>query len=134
MVGVGRIEERLRANLPPNVELLGWLPREALTALYGRAAGFVHVGEEDFGISMVESLASGTPVIALGRGGAVDIVRPDVDGVLIDDPDLDALRAAITTAAERDWDTDALVARSREFSTQRFVERFEAHLRGFGVR
>lgn len=134
MVGVGRLGDRLRANLPPNVELRGWLPRAELTELYARAAGFIHVGEEDFGISMVEALAAGTPVVALSRGGAVDIVRPDVDGILIDDPELAALRAAIVTTAERAWDAETLVARAREFSTQRFVERFEDHLRSLGVR
>ena len=71
MVGVGPLERSLRASLPANVELRGWVSRDELRSLYGRAAGFVHVAEEDFGIAMVEALASGTPVVALDAGGAM---------------------------------------------------------------
>ena len=85
MVGVGPLERSLRRNLPPNVELRGWVEREELARLYGRASGFIHVGEEDFGITMVEALAAGAPVVALDAGGARDIVRNGVDGVLIED-------------------------------------------------
>ncbi len=60
MVGIGPLEQRLRARLPPNVELRGWLSRSELRELYARASGFIHIGEEGFGISMVEALASGT--------------------------------------------------------------------------
>ena len=70
---------------------------------------------------------------AARRGSAGTSSATGIDGVLIDEPELDALRAAIVTTADREWDTDALVARAREFSTQRFVERFEAHLRALGV-
>jgi len=115
MVGVGPLEEKLRANLPPNVELLGWVSREELARLYGRAQGFngraqgfVHIGEEDFGITMVEALTAGTPVVALNAGGARDIVRDSLDGVLIQRAELHELRQAVRTLADREWDPAAL--------------------------
>ena len=95
MVGVGPLEKSLRETLPDNVELLGWLSREELARRYERAAGFIHVGEEDFGITMAESLAAGTPVIALDGGGARDIVRPGEDGLLIPDAEPETIRAAV---------------------------------------
>ena len=61
MVGTGPLEGALRRNLPPNVELLPWLSRQELVERLGRASGFVHVGEEDFGIAMVEALSYGMP-------------------------------------------------------------------------
>ena len=128
MVGVGPLEGRLRKQLPANVELLGWVPREELAALYARASGFIHVGEEDFGISMVEALAAGTPVIALDAGGARDIVRADVDGVLIERPELDELRAAVRAVAQRSWDPQTLRSRALEFSADRFLEQMRAWL------
>ena len=126
MVGVGPLEQALRERLPPNVELHGWFPRDELARLYARCGGFVHVGEEDFGITMVEALASGTPVVALGAGGARDIVRPGVDGVLVDTAKPEAIREAVRRVAEERWDAGSLAARAREFSRQRFVERLRS--------
>jgi glycosyltransferase involved in cell wall biosynthesis len=123
MVGVGPLEQRLRASLPRNVELRGWVSREELLGLLGRACGFVHVGEEDFGISMVEALAAGAPVVALNAGGARDIVRPGTDGVLIDRAEIAALRSAIRSVAGSSWDAGALHARALDFSAERFLER-----------
>ena len=128
MVGVGPLEARLRKLLPANVELHGWLPRAALTDLYGRASGFIHVGEEDFGISMVEALAAGTPVLALDAGGARDIVRPGTDGVLIERPRPDDLRAGIRAVAEGSWDPQTLRDRALGFSTGRFLQQMRTWL------
>jgi len=121
MVGVGPLEEKLRASLPPNVELRGWMTRAELVALYARTSGFIHVGEEDFGISMVEALAAGTPIVALDRGGARDIVRPGSDGVLVDTPDVASVRAAVRQVAEERWDRDSLAAQAGTFSRARFT-------------
>ena len=129
MVGVGPLDARLRSILPPNVELNGWVPPEELARLYGTSSGFVHVAEEDFGISMVEALAAGTPVVALNRGGARDIVRHGEHGILIERADVDEIRRAVREVAARDWDLETLVARARTFSRERFLDRFGAHVR-----
>ncbi len=111
MVGVGPLEDELRAGLPHNVELLGWLPRDRLARLFAQAGGFIHVGEEDFGISMVEALAAGTPVLAADHGGARDIVRPGRDGALISDPtDPEQIRAGVQGLAGRSWERGAAPA------------------------
>jgi glycosyltransferase involved in cell wall biosynthesis len=128
MIGVGPMRDLLRTRLPPNVELLDWVGREELVRLFGHSCGFIHVGEEDFGISMVEALASGTPVIALSRGGATDIVRPGIDGVLIEHTDPGSLQDAIRRVAESSWDRFALVERAQLFGRTRFVEQMRAHL------
>jgi glycosyltransferase involved in cell wall biosynthesis len=141
MVGVGPLESSLRAGLPPNVDLRGWVSRDELRRLYGRADGFVHIAEEDFGIAIVEALASGTPVVALNAGGARDIVRSGIDGALVDRAEIDSLRAAIRSVADSSWDPAALRARALEFSSERFLERMREWLeetsrvvRGHGIR
>ena len=128
MVGIGPLERALRRRLPPNVTLRGWLSRAELASLYARASGFVHVGEEDFGIAMVEALGSGTPVLGLARGGALDIVRNGVDGVLLERPEVELVRAGLHQLAAGGWDRDVLVARAREFSRQRFLDQFGGYL------
>lgn len=128
MVGIGPQEAELRASLPPNVELRGWISREELVDLYRGAAGFLHVGEEDFGISMVEALAAGAPVIALNAGGARDIVRDGVDGILVSEPTPASLRHAVERLAAEEWDRAALVQRAAEFSREHFVARMRALL------
>jgi glycosyltransferase involved in cell wall biosynthesis len=124
MVGIGPQEDELRAMLPPNVELRGWISREELVDLNRQAAGFIHVGEEDFGITMVEALAAGAPVIALDAGGARDIVRDGVDGALIESPPtVAALRAAVERVAGEDWNREQLIERAAEYSRERFSSR-----------
>jgi glycosyltransferase involved in cell wall biosynthesis len=128
MVGVGPLEQELRARMPPNVELRGWLPRAELAELYAGTGGFVHVGEEDFGISMVEALGSGTPVVALARGGSLDIVRDGVDGVLVEAAEPATIRGAVHAVATRDWDRRSLAVRATLFSRETFLERLSEHL------
>jgi glycosyltransferase involved in cell wall biosynthesis len=123
MVGIGPREQALRAMMPPNVELRGWMERDELERLYEGASGFVHVGEEDFGITMVEALAAGSPVIGLARGGARDIVRDGVDGILLEDATVESIRAAVRAVAEREWDPAALAERARTFAQPHFIER-----------
>ena len=123
MVGIGPLEGRLRTSLPPNVELLSWIPRQRLAELYAQATGLLHVGEEDFGLTMVEALASGTPVVALRAGGALDIVRDGVDGVLIEEPTVAGVQGGIRRLLDAKWDPEHLVLRSADFSPAVFSTR-----------
>lgn len=116
MVGVGPLEERLRATKPPNVTVRGWVPRDELATLFARSSGFIHVGEEDFGITMVEALASGTPVLALDRGGAHDIIRPGIDGEHVHETSAASIADGVLRLSARRWNAAALCARAERFS------------------
>jgi glycosyltransferase involved in cell wall biosynthesis len=126
MVGVGPLAERVAAQAPPNVTVRGWLERDELADLYAGASAFIHVGEEDFGITRVEARAAGLPVVALDRGGSRDIVRDGRHGVLIGEASEAALRAALERCAATTWDPAALAAQASRFSRERFVEGFRA--------
>ncbi len=130
MVGVGPLHDRIAAAAPANVEVRGWVDRKELVGLFENAPAFLHLGEEDFGMSMVEALAAGTPVIGLDRGGARDIVRDGIDGVLLSDASPAAVRAAVDRVMARSWDRDALAARASQFSRAVFARAFSAHVRG----
>jgi glycosyltransferase involved in cell wall biosynthesis len=106
----------------PNIEFCGRVTDEELRELYARCRAFLMPGEEDFGITAVEALASGKPVIALGRGGALETV-PDYGGVLYRDATDEGLRAAIEQweAREQDCDPRALQSWATRFSEAEFA-------------
>jgi glycosyltransferase involved in cell wall biosynthesis len=127
-----RTLKRLAGN---NVEFCGRVADDDLRDLYAQAAALLMPGEEDFGMTMVESLASGKPVIALGRGGAMEIVAEGC-GVLYESPTEVSLAEAL-----RCFDRIAallkplqLQQRALEFSEAAFERRFRevVHRRSAG--
>jgi glycosyltransferase involved in cell wall biosynthesis len=80
---------------PPNVRFLGNVDEEGLIDLYARSEGFLTTAiDEDFGITPVEAMASGKPVIATKEGGYLETVIEGYTGLLIS-PDVDAIRQAV---------------------------------------
>lgn len=75
IVGTGPQEAELRKMAGPSIEFLGWTDDDALADLYSRCKAFIFPGEEDFGITPLEAMASGRPVIAYARGGTLETVR-----------------------------------------------------------
>lgn len=75
VIGDGPEAEKIRAKAAPNVRLMGYQSNEVLCDYMQRAKAFVFAAEEDFGITPVEAQACGTPVIAFGKGGALETVR-----------------------------------------------------------
>jgi len=80
VIGDGPEWEKVCAHQAPNIELLGYQPFDVLNARMQGARGFVFAAEEDFGITPVEAQACGTPVIAFGKGGALETVRSPEQG------------------------------------------------------
>lgn len=76
VIGDGPEREKINriASGHANIELLGYQTADMLANYMGRARAFVFAAEEDFGIALVEAQACGTPVIAFGRGGALETV------------------------------------------------------------
>lgn len=99
VIGDGPEWEKAKAVHAPNVTLLGYQPFKVLKQHMQQAKGFVFAAEEDFGITPVEAQACGTPVIAYGRGGALETVRGlDAErptGVFFDEQSADAIVAAV---------------------------------------
>lgn len=124
IAGAGPEYRSLRALASPNIEFLGRVGDDELRGLYARCRAFLLPGEEDFGITPVEALASGKPVIALARGGALETV-PDFGGVFYHTPDPDALEDAIRRldALEQSTRPEELQSWSRQFSEEVFREK-----------
>jgi glycosyltransferase involved in cell wall biosynthesis len=112
----------LKRLAAPNIEFCGRVTDENLRELYARCRAFLMPGEEDFGMTAVEALASGKPVIALGRGGALETV-PCCGGVLYRDATDEGLRDAIAQwdAREQNIDPRALQTWAAKFSEAEFI-------------
>lgn len=121
IAGDGPSYRALKRIAKPNIEFCGRVPDDQLRDLYAHASAFLMPGEEDFGITMVEALASGKPVIALGRGGATEIVTEGC-GVLYDAPSEAALEQAL-------WRFDLIRGRDllRDSPAQRSLDRLAGH-------
>ncbi len=132
VVGDGPEFRALKRIAAANVEFCGRTSDEELRELYARCRAFLMPGEEDFGITAVEALASGKPVIALGRGGVVETVpvADPVGGLLYGEPTEQALRDAIETwdRREREVIPQALQAYAAKFSESEFAAKMRAIL------
>ena len=126
VVGEGRERESLERLARDNVAFTGRVDEATKRELMSTARGFIFPAEDDFGIVCVEALASGAPVVALSKGGAREIVRDDVDGVLVDEPDPERFAAAVEEVEARRWDPQALRTSARRFDVSRFEQRIRA--------
>jgi len=94
VIGEGPTRARLASRAGPSVSFLGWQPDHVIRSHYRSARALLFPGEEDFGIVPIEAMATGCPVIALGRGGVAENVDARV-GRTYDDPTTESLIAAI---------------------------------------
>ena len=133
IVGGGPEFKTLQRAAAPNIEFCGRVDDQELRELYARCRAFVMPAEEDFGITAVEALASGKPVIALGRGGALETVpvRQPLGGLLYRAPDDDELRRAIEQwdQIESQVQPRALQAHAAQFSEAQFAKKMGALLK-----
>jgi glycosyltransferase involved in cell wall biosynthesis len=129
IVGDGPEYSALKKLAARNVELCGRVSDDELRDLYARSAALIVPGEEDFGITTVESLASGKPVIALGRGGSLEIVRERC-GVLYDEPSEAGLGGALRAFDRMEHWFNPLFLRAAvtEFSEGTFNRKFATAL------
>ncbi|MEZ5797652.1 MAG: glycosyltransferase [Paracoccaceae bacterium] len=128
VVGEGAERKRLERDLPPNVTLLGRAPAEDMPGLYQGARALVFPAEEDFGIVPLEAMACGTPVLAYGRGGALDSQIDGETGLFFFEQSVPALRACIEafeTYAEA-FDPATIAAQAATFAPARFRRDFAA--------
>jgi glycosyltransferase involved in cell wall biosynthesis len=114
---------RAAAGDAPNIRILGRVPQAELVRLLADARAFVFAAEEDFGIGMVEAQACGTPLIAFARGGAADIIRPDVTGVLFPEQSAAGIVEAVTRFESLQISPEACRANAERFSQAAFRDR-----------
>ncbi|KFG93594.1 glycosyl transferase family 1 [Burkholderia paludis] len=131
VIGDGPEMQKIRAKAGPNVEIMGYQPFAVLHDRMRRARAFVFAAEEDFGISVVEAQACGTPVIAYGKGGALETVLDPQStaaptGLFFDEQTPHAIVAAVDDfeRAPQRFTPAACRANAERFSADTFRQRF----------
>ncbi|MGV3660586.1 MAG: glycosyltransferase family 4 protein [Prosthecobacter sp.] len=130
VIGDGPELPKLQKLAGPNVQVMGWQANEVMRDHLQRAKGFVFGGEEDFGIILLEAQACGTPVIAYGRGGALETVVENETGLFFDEQSVESLRNAVTEFESRSWNAHVCRKHSEQFSARHFRESFQHFVEG----
>lgn len=128
VVGEGPDRARLEALAGENVTFAGRAPDEQVSQLLAHCKAFLFPGEEDFGLTPLEAAASGRPVIAFGKGGALDTVVDGVTGVLFPEPNADSMKAAMLQADSLHFEPHILRAHAEQFDRVHFARRFVSYL------
>jgi glycosyltransferase involved in cell wall biosynthesis len=127
VVGDGPELARLRRRFT-RANFLGRVDDHNLVELYARCRALVVPAIEEFGITMVEAHAAGRPVVAAGRGGALEIVDDAETGVLFPLGSVDALAEALREIDWERFDVPRLRASADRFSVRRFQSRFSSEV------
>lgn len=128
VIGQGPDFKRLRRDAPGNVRFLGAVSDDELRVLYQGARALLLPGEEDFGITVLESQACGVPVIAWARGGATETILPDRTGILYPDPGAEGLRGALDKFLTMTFNNQEIRAHAERFARPVFKTRVSAYL------
>lgn len=123
IVGSGPDTERLKKLAGPTIRFTGRVSDDALQELAHKAKGFLFPNEEDFGMSAVEALAAGIPVIAYAKGGALDIVQDGETGVLFKEQTVDSLIGAMKRFETMKFLPATLHRKAKRFDKSLFAQK-----------
>lgn len=124
--GDGRDRQRLERLAGPTVEFLGWVDEPTRRDLFARCRAFIFPGEEDFGITPLEAMAAGRPVIAYGAGGALETIVDGVTGRFFYEPTSAALAAAVAAARTDQYDPLTIRRHAESYGRDVFIERIRS--------
>lgn len=110
----------IRKKAKDNIEFLGWVSEDKKIELLSGARAFIHPQVEDFGITAIEAMASGTPVIAYNKGGATETVKEGKTGVLFGEQSWESLLDAVLNFDHKGWNPKEIRTWAEKFSKDRF--------------
>ena len=120
VIGNGPEHDKLKKIAGPTVTFIDTVTNDELPAHFQSAEAFIFPGLDDFGITPVEAMAAGTPVIAFRAGGAFDYVEEGKTGIFFDEQSVDSLGSALEKAKAINWDEKIVVNKAVQFSPEAF--------------
>ncbi|MEI6499127.1 MAG: glycosyltransferase, partial [bacterium] len=125
IIGEGSQSAHLQKIAKGNITFLGWQSNEAIYEKLSQAKALIFPGEDDFGITPVEAMAVGTPVIAYAKGGTLETVIEGKTGTFFDSESTDSLNQTISSFEQNvaQFDTENCKKQARNFSKEIFVKK-----------
>jgi len=128
IVGTGVQEKELKAKAKSNIEFLGFVPENELKDLYANAKALIFPQVEDFGITPLEAMSSGRPVIAFNQGGALETVLDQKTGIFFKEQNTAHLKAAIEKCEKMTWDSKQIRSHAKKFSSDVFEKQLYKYI------
>ncbi|MBP7058554.1 glycosyltransferase [Candidatus Gracilibacteria bacterium] len=131
VIGSGAQYEYLKSIAGPNIDLLGRKDDETVAEFMKNCRGYIHACEEDFGIATVEAMACGKPVLAYGKGGALETVIPGVTGEFFYEPTIESMEDGLgrMIVNEPAFKPARIRAQAEKFSEQNFIDGWKRAVR-----
>ncbi|HPA25351.1 MAG TPA: glycosyltransferase [bacterium] len=126
--GLGSEYAYLKSIAKNNIEFLGEVSENEKIRLYSEALAFLNPGEEDFGITMIESLASGRPVIAYNKGGAKETIKAGETGVFFNHQTWESLANTIIHFQPEKFNSQQIKLHAEQFNKKRFKNEMKSFL------
>ncbi|KKU19594.1 MAG: Glycosyl transferase group 1 [Candidatus Azambacteria bacterium GW2011_GWA2_45_90] len=122
IIGEGKQRKELEKAAKSNVKFLGWQADEVVKEYYRNCLAFVFPGEEDFGITAIEAMSFGKPVLAFRKGGLTETVEEGLTGEFFDDPEPEILADGVRRIRENlnRYDPEHIRDQAKKFSEKRF--------------
>jgi glycosyltransferase involved in cell wall biosynthesis len=130
VIGEGKQKKYLEKIARDNIKILGFAEDEKLAEYYAKARAFIFPADDDFGITMVEALSFGLPVIAYKKGGALEIMEEGKNGEFFEAQTPEILADGVRRFMEKEgsYDKKYIVDKAKEFSKERFKKELEEFL------
>jgi glycosyltransferase involved in cell wall biosynthesis len=130
IIGEGKQKKYLQKIAKDNIKILGFVDDQKLSEYYANARAFIFPADDDFGLTMVEAMGYGVPVIAYKKGGALEIVKEGKTGEFFDAQTPEVLADGVRRfiAKENDYKSEDMANRAKEFSKERFIRELNEFL------
>jgi glycosyltransferase involved in cell wall biosynthesis len=128
VIGDGSERAKLELVAGPKTKFLGRLSDEEVAQYYERAKGFIFTAEEDFGITPLEAQAAGMPVLAFGKGGALETIIDGKTGMFFKEQTRESVTEALALFEKQQFKASDCREQAQKFSEERFINEIQAEV------